>query len=73
MFDLGAVCVSAFTADTFRAAAVDQLKIWSERVGCDFYSKGMNTDPAAVAYETVRYAIEQNHDLVIIDLSLIHI
>ena len=31
--------------DTFRAAAVDQLKIWSERVGCDFYSKGMNTDP----------------------------
>ncbi|HMR43125.1 MAG TPA: signal recognition particle receptor subunit alpha, partial [Saprospiraceae bacterium] len=32
-------------ADTFRAAAVDQLKIWSERVGCDFYSKGINTDP----------------------------
>ena len=32
-------------ADTFRAAAVDQLKIWSERVGCEFYSKGMYTDP----------------------------
>lgn len=56
-------------ADTFRAAAVDQLKIWSERVGCDFYSKGMNTDPAAVAYETLRYAMEHQHDLVIIDTA----
>ena len=56
-------------ADTFRAAAVDQLKIWSERVGCDFYAKGMHTDPAAVAYETVRYAIENKHDLVLIDTA----
>lgn len=55
--------------DTFRAAAVDQLKIWSERVGCDFYSKGMNTDPAAVAYETVNYAIENGHDVAIIDTA----
>lgn len=55
--------------DTFRAAAVDQLKIWSERVGCDFYSKGMNTDPAAVAYETVQYAIENNCDVAIIDTA----
>ena len=55
--------------DTFRAAAVDQLKIWSERVGCDFYSKGMNTDPAAVAYETIKYAQEQNADVVIIDTA----
>ena len=55
--------------DTFRAAAVDQLKIWSERVGCDFYSKGMNTDPAAVAYETVNYAIENNCDVAIIDTA----
>ncbi len=55
--------------DTFRAAAVDQLKIWSERVGCHFYSKGMNTDPAAVAYETVNYAIENNIDLAIIDTA----
>ncbi len=55
--------------DTFRAAAVDQLKIWSERVGCDFYAKGMNTDPAAVAYETVDYAIQNNCDVAIIDTA----
>ncbi|HHS95166.1 MAG TPA: signal recognition particle-docking protein FtsY [Phaeodactylibacter sp.] len=55
--------------DTFRAAAVDQLKIWSERVGCDFYSKGMNTDPAAVAYETVQYAINNNCDVAIVDTA----
>jgi fused signal recognition particle receptor len=55
--------------DTFRAAAVDQLKIWSERVGCDFYSKGMHTDPAAVAFETVKYAKENNCDVAIIDTA----
>jgi fused signal recognition particle receptor len=55
--------------DTFRAAAVDQLKIWSERVGCHFYSKGMNTDPAAVAYETVQYAVKNNLDVAIIDTA----
>ncbi len=56
-------------ADTFRAAAVDQLKIWSERVGCDFYSKGMHTDPAAVAYETVQYAMDNDCDVAIIDTA----
>ena len=55
--------------DTFRAAAVDQLKIWSERVGCEFYSKGMNTDPAAVAYETVQHAVKNNLDVAIIDTA----
>lgn len=55
--------------DTFRAAAVDQLGIWAERVGCEFYSKGMNTDPAAVAYETVQYAINNNCDVAIIDTA----
>ncbi|MEM6395745.1 MAG: signal recognition particle-docking protein FtsY [Bacteroidota bacterium] len=55
--------------DTFRAAAVDQLKIWSERVGCDFYSKGMDTDPAAVAYETVKYAQDNGHQVAIIDTA----
>ncbi len=55
--------------DTFRAAAVDQLKIWSERVGCDFYSKGMNTDPAAVAYEATKYGVENGADVVIIDTA----
>jgi len=56
-------------ADTFRAAAVDQLKIWSERVSCHFYGKGMNADPAAVAYETVQYAIENKCDVAIIDTA----
>lgn len=55
--------------DTFRAAAVDQLKIWADRVGCDFFSKGMNTDPAAVAYETVQYAKEHKCDVAIIDTA----
>lgn len=55
--------------DTFRAAAVDQLKIWSERAGCQFFSKGMNVDPAAVAYETVDYAIQNNCDMAIIDTA----
>jgi fused signal recognition particle receptor len=56
-------------ADTFRAAAVDQLKIWADRVGCDFYSKGMNADPAAVAYETTNYAVENGCDIAIIDTA----
>jgi fused signal recognition particle receptor len=55
--------------DTFRAAAVDQLEIWSKRVGCDFYSKGMNTDPAAVAYETVQHAVQNNLDIAIVDTA----
>lgn len=55
--------------DTFRAAAVSQLKIWAERIGCDFYDKGMNTDPAAVAYETVEYAVKNGCDVAIIDTA----
>lgn len=56
-------------ADTYRAAAVDQLKIWADRVGCDFYSKGMNADPAAVAFETTRFALENSCDIAIIDTA----
>jgi fused signal recognition particle receptor len=56
-------------ADTFRAAAVDQLGVWADRVGCDFYSKGMNVDPAAVAYETTKYAVDNNCDIAIIDTA----
>jgi fused signal recognition particle receptor len=55
--------------DTFRAAAVDQLKIWADRSSSDFYSKGMNTDPAAVAYETVQYAQNNHMDVAIIDTA----
>jgi len=55
--------------DTYRAAAVDQLKIWADRVGCDFYDKGMHADPAAVAYETVQYAINNECDICIVDTA----
>ncbi|MEE9439997.1 MAG: signal recognition particle-docking protein FtsY [Saprospiraceae bacterium] len=56
-------------ADTFRAAAVDQLKIWADRADSYFYAKGMNTDPAAVAYETVQFAQNMSLDAVIIDTA----
>jgi len=55
--------------DTFRAAAVDQLKIWSERVGCYFFDKGMQADPAAVAFETTKFAIDNQLDIAIIDTA----
>jgi fused signal recognition particle receptor len=56
-------------ADTFRAAAVDQIKIWGERVGVQIIEQGMNADPAAVAFDTLKSAIAQNADVVIIDTA----
>ena len=56
-------------ADTFRAAAVDQLKLWGERVGVPVVSHGMNTDPASVAYDAVKQGVEQKADLVIVDTA----
>jgi fused signal recognition particle receptor len=56
-------------ADTFRAAAVDQLKLWGERVGVPVIDHGMNTDPAAVAFDAVKQAVEMNADIVIIDTA----
>jgi len=56
-------------ADTFRAAAVDQLIIWGQRVGVPVVSHGMNTDPASVAYDAVRKGVEMNADVVIIDTA----
>ncbi|MEP5612818.1 MAG: signal recognition particle-docking protein FtsY [Cyclobacteriaceae bacterium] len=56
-------------ADTFRAAAVDQLIMWGERVGVPVVSKGMNTDPAAVAFEAAKRGSEENADVVIIDTA----
>lgn len=56
-------------ADTFRAAAVDQLIMWGERVGVPVVSKGMNTDPAAVAFEATKRGKEENADVVIIDTA----
>ncbi len=56
-------------ADTFRAAAVDQLIIWSQRVGVDIVHQGMGADPAAVAFDTLQSAKAQNADVVIIDTA----
>jgi fused signal recognition particle receptor len=56
-------------AETFRAAAVDQLKLWGERVGVPVVAKGMNTDPSAVAYDAVQEGVNQNVDVVIIDTA----
>ncbi len=56
-------------ADTFRAAAVDQLKLWGERVGVPVVAHGMNTDPSAVAYDAVKQGVETGADLVIVDTA----
>jgi len=56
-------------ADTFRAAAVDQLIIWSERVGVPIVEQGMNADPASVAFDTLQSAKAKNADVAIIDTA----
>lgn len=56
-------------SDTFRAAAVDQLKIWAERVGVPIVSQGMGADPASVAFDTVKSAVAQGADVVLIDTA----
>lgn len=56
-------------ADTFRAAAVDQLVIWAERAGVEIVKQGMGADPASVAYDTVRSAVAKNADVVLIDTA----
>jgi fused signal recognition particle receptor len=56
-------------ADTFRAAAVDQLIMWGDRVGVEVVSHGMNTDPASVAFDTVKKGVEEKADIVIIDTA----
>lgn len=56
-------------ADTFRAAAVEQLCIWGERVGVPVVKQGQNADPASVAYDTVQSAVAQGADVVLIDTA----
>jgi fused signal recognition particle receptor len=56
-------------ADTFRAAAVDQLTIWSERVGVPIVKQAMGSDPSAVAFDTVTSAVAKGSDIVIIDTA----
>lgn len=56
-------------ADTFRAAAVEQLKIWSQRVGVPIVEQGMNADPASVAFDTLSSGVAQKADVIIIDTA----
>lgn len=56
-------------ADTFRAAAIDQLGIWAERTGVQIVKQAMGSDPAAVAYDTVKSAVNKKIDVVIIDTA----
>ncbi len=56
-------------ADTFRAAAIDQLSIWADRVGVPLIRQQMGSDPASVAFDTVKSAISSNADVVLIDTA----
>lgn len=56
-------------SDTFRAAAVDQLQIWADRVGVPIVTQGMGADPASVAFDTVKSAVAQDVDVVLIDTA----
>jgi fused signal recognition particle receptor len=56
-------------ADTFRAAAIDQLQVWADRVGVPLVRQEMGSDPASVAFDTLKSAVSQNADVVIIDTA----
>ena len=56
-------------ADTFRAAAIDQLQVWADRVGVPLIKQQMGSDPASVAFDTLQSAVSQNADIVIIDTA----
>ena len=56
-------------ADTFRAAAIDQLEVWAERVGIPIVKQSMGSDPASVAFDTLQSAVNQNADVVLIDTA----
>jgi len=68
-FKKGGKKVVLGAADTFRAAAVDQLSIWADRVGVDIVKQEMGSDPASVAFDTLSSAISGNADVVIIDTA----
>jgi len=68
-FKEGGLKVLIGAADTFRAAAVDQILMWGDKVGVDVVSHGMNTDPASVAFDTVKKAVDEKYDVVIIDTA----
>ena len=56
-------------ADTFRAAAIEQLELWSKKIGADFVKSDLGTDPASVGYKTVKFAEENKSDLAFIDTA----
>lgn len=68
-FKKGGKKVVLGAADTFRAAAVDQISIWADRVGVDIVKQDMGSDPASVAYDTLASAVSGNADVVIIDTA----
>lgn len=68
-FSLAGKSVLLGAADTFRAAAVDQLTIWSDRTGVPIVKKEMGSDPASVAYDTVISGVARNSDVIIIDTA----
>jgi fused signal recognition particle receptor len=68
-FQNGGHKVMLVAADTFRAAAIEQLEIWSKRVGTDFVKQKPGADPSAVAYDAVRAAISRKTDIMIIDTA----
>ena len=55
--------------DTFRAAAVEQLTLWSQRIGCDIVTKPSGSDPASVAFAACEHAVKEGRDVVIIDTA----
>lgn len=68
-FVLGGKKVVIGAADTFRAAAIEQLNVWGERAGVPVISQKMGSDPASVAFDTLQSAVNQNADVVIIDTA----
>ncbi len=56
-------------ADTFRAAAIEQLDFWSKKIGADFIKSDLGSDPASVGYKTVKFALENKSDIVFIDTA----
>jgi fused signal recognition particle receptor len=68
-FSLAGKKVLLGAADTFRAAAVDQLTIWSERTNVDIVKREMGTDPASVAFDAVKSGVAKNADVIIIDTA----
>ncbi|MBU1371067.1 MAG: signal recognition particle-docking protein FtsY [Bacteroidetes bacterium] len=68
-FKLAGKKVVLGAADTFRAAAVEQLKIWGQRVDVPVVSQGMGADPASVAFDTIKSAVSQQADVVLVDTA----